>query len=937
MRKLTSIIMFSVLFSATSGEETQRPSYLVAQAQFAADYGENWQVQWSPHETPHRLIGDRIPQFFDARDAVLSEAAAREFIDRNDYLFRIGNSDLELWVNEKRGRIRYLIFNQTYEEIPVYNGRIDFRYTLEGDLVLIGHDAFPEIEVNTSPALTADMATISAQADVEFDETKGDFIDGEPQPFIWVEDGKSPIYHLSWQVELFTRGIVSGSDLPSHRWKIFVDAHSGEILEKIDLAASATISGYVTGMVKDEPYGEEEERGLQHVKVQVSGVGNTFTDANGWYSIEIGNQSRTVTVELQGQFINCENSNGSDAAISRTAIPGSTENFHFEDVNSLPGERDTYYHGNFVHDLAVSIDESFTGADYIMPANVNIGPEDPYWPCNAYWDGYTINMFSEGGGCAGTEEMADVVYHEYGHGLQQFIYDPYSPPYSSGMGEGCSDFWSMSITSSPCLGNGFFGPGTCLRDGNNTRQYPAPECGGSVHCLGEITMGSLWKMRENFITSLGYDVAKAHSDTLFFFAQVARPTTVPDFLMEILLVDDDDGYLVNGTPNYGDICGAFEAHNVICPFDDIGIEHMPLDNTTNYTTPYIVEAAIASVYGEITSVNLNYSLDYDYIATEMEQSGDLYLGEIPAQPAGTIVDYYIHATDSEGNEVFSPENAPQETYLFLVGEEQDFMIPFADDFEEELDWTAGLPGDDATTGIWIRGEPNGTSVGGVVVQPDEDHTPDGTQAFVTGNAPFTGNNAGEDDVDDGRTTLLSPVWDLSYVSNPVLSYWRWYSNDVGDNPGSDVWEVEVSSDGEYWVALEYTSQSSGAWIQKQFKLSKFVDVSGDVQARFVASDEGDGSLVEAAVDDVVILAVVAFNGVYGDVNGDGVVAVEDIILVIDFILGRIEFTQLQRIAADLDDDNDVDIMDVIRIVNIILGNNGGISGWDVLLNDSYNY
>jgi hypothetical protein len=88
---------------------------------------------------------------------------------------------------------------------------------------------------------------------------------------------------------------------------------------------------------------------------------------------------------------------------------------------------------------------------------------------------------------------------------------------------------------------------------------------------------------------------------------------------------------------------------------------------------------------------------------------------------------------------------------------------------------------------------------------------------------------------------------------------------------------------------------------------------------------------------VVILAVVAFNGVYGDVNGDGVVAVEDIILVIDFILGRIEFTQLQRIAADLDDDNDVDIMDVIRIVNIILGNDGGISGWDVLLNDSYNY
>ncbi len=265
------------------------------------------------------------------------------------------------------------------------------------------------------------------------------------------------------------------------------------------------------------------------------------------------------------------------------------------------------------------------------------------------------------------------------------------------------------------------------------------------------------------------------------------------------------------------------------------------------------------------------------------------------------------------------------------------MIPFADDFEEDLDWTAGLSEDDAVTGIWVRDEPNGTSEGGFPVQPDEDHTPDGVQAFVTGNAPFNGGNVGEDDVDGGRTTLLSPVWDMSSVSNPVLSYWRWYSNDIGDNPGSDVWEVEVSSDGENWVILENTSQSNNSWIQKQFKLSKYLDVIETVQARFIASDEGEGSLVEAALDDVIILGMVAFNGVYGDLNGDGIVSVEDIVLVIDFVLGRIEFNQIQRIAADLDGDNDVDIMDIIRMVNIILDNTGGISGWDVLLNNSSDY
>ena len=91
------------------------------------------------------------------------------------------------------------------------------------------------------------------------------------------------------------------------------------------------------------------------------------------------------------------------------------------------------------------------------------------------------------------------------------------------------------------------------------------------------------------------------------------------------------------------------------------------------------------------------------------------------------------------------------------------------------------------------------------------------------------------------------------------------------------------------------------------------------------------------MDDVIILGMVAFNGVYGDLNGDGIVSVEDIVLVIDFVLGRIEFNQIQRIAADLDGDNDVDIMDIIRMVNIILGNTSGISGWDVLLNNSSDY
>ena len=63
-----------------------------------------------------------------------------------------------------------------------------------------------------------------------------------------------------------------------------------------------------------------------------------------------------------------------------------------------------------------------------------------------------------GGGCAATDQMADVVYHEYGHGIQQFMYSPYDAPYYTGLGEGCADYWAMTLVNSPCLGNGFYGP-----------------------------------------------------------------------------------------------------------------------------------------------------------------------------------------------------------------------------------------------------------------------------------------------------------------------------------------------------------------------------------------------------------------------------------------------------------------------------------------------
>jgi len=177
-----------------------------------------------------------------------------------------------------------------------------------------------------------------------------------------------------------------------------------------------------------------------------------------------------------------------------------------------------------------------------------------------------------------------------------------------------------------------------------------------------------------------------------------------------------------------------------------------------------------------------------------------------------------------------------------------------DDFEADRGWTAGAAGDDAGTGLWARLDPIGTTYSGSQCQMEDDHTAaPGTHCFVTGNGSV-GGTAGENDVDGGTTTLLSPVFDLAGATGATVSYWRWYSNDLGNNT-DDSWVVEITDDGVNWVDLENTTASANYWQQFTFDLTDYIALTDQVQIRFQASDLGSGSLVEACVDDFLLAPV----------------------------------------------------------------------------------
>jgi hypothetical protein len=277
----------------------------------------------------------------------------------------------------------------------------------------------------------------------------------------------------------------------------------------------------------------------------------------------------------------------------------------------------------------------------------------------------------------------------------------------------------------------------------------------------------------------------------------------------------------------------------------VWIEHLPVDVTQASEGPPQIQARVTATAASVAPQGVQAwvrSPGGVWISQPLVPQGqDMYAATVPLS-AGEHVDleYFIEARDVLGHVARLPAAAPQTTLSIAIGR-------IADRFELESGWTAGAPGDAATTGRWIRAIPVGTSA-----QPAVDHTAHGTVCFVTGNAA-PGAPASEADVDGGATTLLSPVWDLEGAPIATLSYWRWFSNDQGTAPHEDLWSVDVSNDGgATWRTLESTRVSGGGWQRPVFELGALFGTLGRVRLRFVARDEGSASLVEAAVDDVLL-------------------------------------------------------------------------------------
>jgi hypothetical protein len=226
------------------------------------------------------------------------------------------------------------------------------------------------------------------------------------------------------------------------------------------------------------------------------------------------------------------------------------------------------------------------------------------------------------------------------------------------------------------------------------------------------------------------------------------------------------------------------------------------------------------------------------------------LGAVSPQTSGSTT--YDFASWSDGgqqtHEIATP--TADTTYTALFQPAVTTQV-FTDNFETERGWTLTSGQNTARApGRWQRGDPQPTTRYGVALQQ-------GTCYGPSVNCLITGLPAGQDasayDVDDGLTSIQSPVIALPAGASLTLSF-RYYVGFISTATSHDYFRVRVvGANGTATTVFQRSGNSSnvpGVWTAQSVTLSAYA--GQNVRIRFEAADLATTSTVEAGVDDVVI-------------------------------------------------------------------------------------
>lgn len=761
--------------------------------------------------------------------------------------------------------------------------QISFRFTKDGLLQRAVIKSYGQPQSGVTPTLTqADVLnTTGMQADLNMVNVSNRTVGND---WVWfpIPTANGYVLHPAWP---FT---VTGTDKDDEAMPVeltgYIDATDGTVLYRSNEVKEEVDLKVIGSVYKDNILSPATLEPLPNLAITI-GSATGYTNDTGLYVNNALNPSQTAAVKLQGRWVTVRTATGSGTIPSFNQVIAANGTTYTYPATSPSSDQhvNAYYHTNRMHDFMKKFygTSTFATLDVSLPAIVDIASSTG---CNAFYNGNSINFYAENSSCNSFAKIGDIVYHEYGHGINGRFYTYIKGSggmTNGGLNEGYADVWAMGVTKDPILGRGAFKSGGNIRTyGATPKVYPYDRT-SEVHANGEIIAGAWWSYSMNVgsVDSMSSLFAK----TLFDVPDGPEGTEAEvyhEVLISALVNDDDDANISNLTPHFKEIVAAFAKHGIFLMMD-AKLTHKEIAHQSTAGEPIPVTANIVcaepAYFGQMKLIyKARKATSWDTVSLNNAGAGASggidFAGQIPAQTSGTIIDYFIQTYDAQGNAAYAfPTGYNPALTSSAITLPYQFGINLrriaTTDFETPAtDWQIGTSSSEtATSGKWVQAVPvasywRPTGVSPYIQQPGNDNTTGNGSCLVTGNAASTTTSYSNADVDGGRTFAISPVISIDGMSNPIIEFYRWYGNDQGprsSNPRSDAWQVQIKDDaGSIWRNVDFTYQADYNWRRRVFNVKDYLSSATKIQLRFIAIDDVNTSLtangdnvVEAAVDD----------------------------------------------------------------------------------------
>lgn len=751
----------------------------------------SWKARFDQQtRLPYRAWGKGIS--FDISAPQTLEKELRKWIDGQD-VFGVKSSSLrikDLAQNEKTGRW-YIHFDQVKQlSQPVYNAQKDeviqeVMFWRSGVDFRLQEDKMTQFTAQTHPNVGGDWeVNIDAIEALNIAQSEGP----APSSFHWNKDADLVIlplevdgvlsYKLCWK-------IFSETEAPRGKWISFIDVETGDLLNVYNEVRflEGTILGEHDTRTID---GDFSVSPLTLLNID----GNALrTEADGTYSWDTEEESADIS--LVGRRVKVINKDGDEAQFTITGgeYLVTTDDGHQAEI-------DQYVFHSHITSWAEQWASHINSQWSQIQSNVNLDDT-----CNAHFDG-EVNFYKAGNGCNNTGRIADVAYHEWGHGFHYYnlLSGEYDGAMSEGIGDSIAFFQTEDYRISPYFGqNGYY-----IREVSTNYSYPE-DIVNEVHQDGLIFAGAVWDLWEIMKDDLGDE--EAYETIIPIFVEGLRGgPSIPEVFDEFVFADDDNGDLSDGTPNLCALVDAFGMHGL--GFNGGGglfsLDHEPLSNQVEASEGFPIVADI-EIFAEqclsssLDSSTLYYSIDGgdSWDTTELDIRSDLVEGFIPPAISGTEILYYISIEDTEGNSTTVPSGGSINPYSFYIGDLEEI---YCTDFEaDDGGFTHSLLSGENQEGAddWLWGTPAGVG---------------GDPAFASSGSKVWGNDLGGEIngqsyngeyQNEKHNQLLSASYDVSGYETVVLSYDRWltvedglYDHAIITANGSEIWTNHDSSEGD---------------------------------------------------------------------------------------------------------------------------------------------